>query len=186
MNLAELEGLIPEDVGAVLAFYAAKVPRDQAIVEVGSYKGKSTCYLATGARDGDGAHVWAVDAWDTDGNVTGRFGFAEPTTREAFERQVRSMRLWSRITPLRGFSVDVAATWEGPKIGLLYIDADHQAHNVRADFRSWEPHLQPGAIVIFDDVDTKRNPGVRVVVDELADVIGCHVEAGRLAVGTYR
>lgn len=185
MNPDELEGLITAEVGDTLSIYAAQVPADQAIVEVGSYKGKSTCYLAAGAKSGAGAKVYAVDAWDTAGNVTGRFGFAEPSTREAFERQVRSARLWSRVVPLQGFSTDIAAEWSGPPVGLLFIDADHAEHNVRADFRAWEPHLAPGATVIFDDVDTARNPGVRVVVDEVADVLGCSVEVGRLAVGRY-
>lgn len=184
-RLDALEGLIPRDVGVVLAGYAADVPADLAVVEVGSYKGKSGCFLAAGAKAGHGAHVWCVDAWDTDGNVTGRFGFADPATFTAFEAQVRKMRYTQRITPLKGFSADVAATWAGPAVGLLYIDADHNAHNVRADFKAWEPHLAPDAVVVFDDLDTKRNPGVRVVVDELRVAYPqwrLSVEAGRLAV----
>jgi hypothetical protein len=91
------------------------------------------------------------------------------------------------VIPLQGFSVDVAAEWAGPPVGLLYIDADHAEHNVRSDFWAWEPHLVPGASVVFDDVDTPRNPGVRVVVDELADVLGvCRVVEGQLAVGVYQ
>lgn len=182
-RLDQLEGLIPAEVGEALAGYAAQVPADLAIVEVGSYKGKSGCYLAAGAKSGHGAHVWCVDAWDTDGNVTGRFGFAEPSTFDAFQAQVRKMQYTKRITPLKGFSVEVAAHWTGPQIGLLYIDADHQARSVLADFRSWEPYLAPGAVVVFDDVDTKRNPGVRLIVDKLARTRGpSTVEAGRLAV----
>lgn len=187
-HLAELHGLIPPEVGAALADLAALVPSDQAIVEVGSFQGKSTCYLAEGAKAGDGAHVYAVDAWDLDGNVTGRFGFAEPATREAFEQQVRSARLWSRVTPRQGFSVDVAADWNGPPVGLLFIDADHHEDNVRADYRAWSPHLAAGAVVVFDDLDTPRNPGVRVVVDELVDELGLDVQvvAGQLAVLSRR
>lgn len=36
---------------------------------------------------------------------------------------------------------------------------------------------------MFDDVDTTNNPGVRVVVDELAPFGPWEVVAGRLAVG---
>lgn len=187
MNLADLEGLVSADVGEALMKLAADCPADQAVVELGSFKGKSTCYLATGARDGNGARVWAVDAWDLDGNETGRFGFAEPSTREVFERQLRAMRLWSRVTPIRAFAVDAATSWNGPPVGLLFVDADHQARSVRADYRAWRPHLAPGAVVVFDDYGTPRNPGVEVAVRELIPELGpFRLEAGQLAVGRLR
>ena len=62
-QLAELDGLISRDVGELLYSFAALVSADQAIVELGSYRGKSTCYLATGAALVNGAPVYAVDAW---------------------------------------------------------------------------------------------------------------------------
>ena len=54
-ELAELDGLIGRDVGELLYEYATAVESDCAIVELGSYRGKSTCYLATGAIAASGA-----------------------------------------------------------------------------------------------------------------------------------
>lgn len=181
-RLAALSGLVSEEVGLALADFAAKVEQHLAIVEVGSFRGKSTCYLASGAKNGIGAHVWAVDAWDLAGNITGRFGFAEPSTRETFDQQVKSMRLGTRVTAVQGFSVDVAARWDGPPVGLLFIDGDHTAEGVRRDWEAWRPHLAPCATVVFDDYDTPKNPGVRQVVDSLPG--HWEVVAGQLAVGT--
>jgi predicted O-methyltransferase YrrM len=186
MKPSELSGLIPVEVGEALAALAADVPNDQAIVEIGSFKGKSTCHLASGAKDGQGAHVWAIDPWDTPGNATGRFGFAESSTRRAFETQVRATGLGDRISAIQGFSLDVVTKWDGPRIGLLYIDGDHSETAVRADFEAWKEHLVPGATVAFDDLDTPKNPGVRIVVDELVTKGVLHdfqVEAERLAIG---
>lgn len=166
-DFATLEGLITHEKGCALAALAADVPPNQAIVEVGSYKGKSTCYLAYGAKHGAGAFVVAVDAWDLPGNTTGRFGYAEPGTRDAFEAQVRAAKLWGRVTPLHAFSVDAAAEYEGDAIGLLFIDADHEAASVKADFDAWAPYLASHALVVFDDYGTARNPGVAQVVDAL-------------------
>lgn len=185
-RLASLAGLVPEEVGEKLAELAAAVPGDLAIVEIGSYKGKSTCYLAAGAKDGHGARVYAVDAWDLAGNVTGRFGFAEPSTREAFEAQIRSVRLASRITPIQGFSSGVAAAWDGPPVGLLFVDGDHSAKAISEDISAWTPHLADGAVIVLDDLDTPKNPGVRQVYELLADRIDWRVEAGRLAIGAFR
>lgn len=164
--LAALEGLIPDALGLTLAAIAAGVPRSRAIVEVGSYRGKSTAYLAAGSRAGLGAPVFAVDPWDTPGNVTGRFGFADPTTREAFTRQLASVGLLEHVTPLRGFSTDVARHWLRP-IGLLYVDGSHTETDVRRDVDAWGPFLAPGAVIAFDDYRTERNPGVAKVVDRL-------------------
>lgn len=167
-GLAELSGLVSHATGMALAALAAKCPPHQAIVELGSYKGKSAAYLAAGARAGRGAPVHAVDAWDLPGNTTGRHGYAEPGTYEAFCAQLRQVGLWAHVTPHRGWSVEVAAEWPGPEVGLLYIDAGHEEENVRADLEAWLPHLAArGATIAFDDYRTPRNPGVALVVDSL-------------------
>lgn len=185
MELSDLRGLVPEEVGDALRSLAAEVPADLAIVEVGSHRGKSTAYLAAGAKDGHGAPVFAVDAWDLPGNVYGKHGYSAPIVREEFEAQLRAVRLWSRVTPIRGFSQEVASTWTGPPIGLLFIDADHSEKAVRADVAAWQGHVAAGGLIVLDDLDTPRNPGVRVVADDLA-AAGYHLEvvADRLAVLT--
>lgn len=186
-ELHDLQGLIPAALGEYLSDLAAAVPADHAIVECGSFKGKSTAYLAAGAKRGNGAHVFAVDPWDTPGNVTGRFGFAEPSTRAAFEQQLRSVRLWSKVTPIQAFAQDAARAWDGPPVGLLYIDSDHEYLSVREDFAAWHPHLAPGAAVAFDDYGTARNPGVARAVDEYVAARVLReftIVCERLAVGT--
>lgn len=182
-DLAQLNGLIPEEVGELLRSLAANVSADHSIVEIGSFKGKSTCYLATGALAGAGAHVWAVDPWDLVGNKTGRFGFAEASTREAFHLQVKEAGLEAQITAIQGFSVDVAKSWAGPPIGLLYIDGDHDKPSVYGDYIAWRGHLAPSAIVVFDDFITPRSPGVRKAIEQLG--LKYRLEAGRLAVVSY-
>lgn len=174
MQLSELVGLIPSEVGETLARYASRVPEDQAIVEIGSYKGKSTCYLASRAK----AHVWAIDAWDLKGNVPGRFRFDHAFGE--FESQVSAMGYEDRITPVRAFGAKLA--WHGPPVGLLFVDGDHSAKAVEADVRAWLPRMAPGATIILDDLDTPRNPGVRQAALRLGYPF--RVEAGRLAVWT--
>lgn len=174
-HLASLEGLISEAVGLCLAEHAAAVAAERAIVEIGSYCGKSTCYLAAGARAGHGAPVFAIDPWDSRGNPGGRFGFDQIATRRRFQEQVDASGLAAQITPLRAFaSRDIAPHWLRP-VGLLYIDGSHTEADVRADWNAWRGHLAAGAIVAFDDYRTARNPGVAAVVDRIP---GVRVELG--------
>lgn len=177
MQLAELAGLIPEEVGECLAEYASRVPHHQAIVEIGSYKGKSTCYLASRAT----AQVWAIDAWYLEGNVNGRFGFNHAFAE--FCQQVTAMDYWDRIRHIVGFGSEIA--WLGPSVGLLFVDGDHSADAVESDVRAWLPRMAPGAAIILDDLDTPKNPGVRTAALRLSDDLGpFRIEAGRLAVWT--
>lgn len=196
-NHRALSGLIPHDEGLELVRLAAAVPSDRAIVELGSYRGKSTSYLAAGARDGNGAPVFAIDPWDLPGNPAGRpsHAFDSPHNRDVFEAQLRSVRLWSRVTPIQSFAVDVAAEWHHVHpgrpawVGLLFVDANHDADAIRADIEAWWPHMDPVAgVIALDDIDTPKNPGVRVVADELLDRHGSRyrfdIRAERLAVFT--
>ena len=182
MRLDELVGLVPEEVGWRLAELAALVPPGQVIVEVGSFKGKSTCYLASGAQNA--VPIYAVDPWDSKGNVTGRFGFAERSTREKFNEQVRAMGFEEKIIPIQGFSKNVAENWvETRRIGLLFVDGDHHERSVLEDVEAWSPFLSHDALIVLDDLDTPRNPGVKRAADKLAERFGWYsVEAGRLAV----
>lgn len=176
-----LVGLMNPGVGPALHGLARAVPSGQAIVEVGSFRGKSTAYLAQGAKDGNEPPVFAVDPWDLAGNVYGKHGFTRPEVRESFEVQLRKVRLWGRVVQVQAFSVDAAKVYDGPPIGLLFIDGDHSYRAVRADFEAWSPLLADGAVVAFDDFDTKPNPGVAQFVGEL---VGYDVEivADHLAV----
>lgn len=181
-RIAELDGLITPEVGEVLARLAGGVSDHLAIVEIGSFRGQSTTALALGAKDGRGAHVWAVDPWDLPGTVHGKHGYNRPIIREQFETQLRAAKVWSRVTPVQAFSVDAAAAWDGPPIGLLFVDGDHAAPSIRADLAAWTPHLADGHVVALDDWGTPRNPGVAEVVSGLENRYSVTIEAERLAV----
>lgn len=184
MNLEEriekihgLRGLVPPKVGWALTRYAQEAVGP--IVELGAFRGQSTAYLAAGARWVGGETVHAFDAWDLPGNLPGkRDRFIEPDGQEEFERQLRSVGLWSQVKATKAFTTDAAKDWSGP-VGLLFIDADHHYESVKADFEAWRPHLMPDATVLFDDWGTPKNPGVKQFTDELGRY---EVEAERLAV----
>jgi MMP 1-O-methyltransferase len=164
-ELAALEGLVAESTGIRLAALAQHISPEHAIVELGAYKGKSTCYLAAGAMRGRGAHVYTVDAWDMPQNIYGKHGFTDPAVRAKFDEQVDSLGMNDKITAIQGLSARVARTWMRP-VGMLFIDASHEYDDVRADYYAWARHLVPGATVVFDDY-SRRNRGVVRFVDEL-------------------
>lgn len=175
-DLETLDGLISAEVGELLHNHAAVVPASNAIVELGSYKGKSTAYLARGAIIGYGAPVLAVDAWSEEvsawrNRVLERLPSA---TYHEFLDQLKRAGVQKQVTPVRSMTTLAAEMWgesigNGNPVGLLYIDGDHHFEAVMADFRAWRPHLSDDALIIFDDYDTDTNPGVLAAVSALAE-----------------
>ncbi|HLS02354.1 MAG TPA: class I SAM-dependent methyltransferase [Beutenbergiaceae bacterium] len=167
--LSTLDTLSPLDSMHTLYHLAAAVPSDEAIVELGTYKGASACWLAAGAQAGLGALVWTIDPHDlpgfrtTTGRGKGGLDFTQATIREQAAKQIKKCGLTEHVTMVRGFSVEEAQKWDGPKVGLLFIDGDHREHAARKDFRSWQPHLTREAVVCWDDY-APSHPGVPAAV----------------------
>ncbi len=165
-SFQSVRGATPEAIGAVLAHFAAGVPRDQAIVELGVFCGRTALQLAWGAQQGHGAHVWGIDAWDLPGNPYDP-PFTRPETRHLAYRNVEANGYGGRVTLLNDFSHHVATKWDGPPVGLLFVDADHSYKGARRDITGWAKHLAPGAVIAVDDYHHPDWPGVAEAVDEL-------------------
>lgn len=174
-RLAGFAGCTDPDTYQLLYELASHVPAGEAIVELGTYRGKSACYLAAGARAGCGAHVWTIDPHDlpgkrfpTDVRPTRKLDYTDPAIRQDAERQIEQSGFSGRVTMVRDFSVEAAAEWVGPQVGLLFVDGDHRQGAVRRDFRAWQPHLSSGALVVFDDF-SMSHPGVPMALLELVN-----------------
>lgn len=188
-ELAELDGLIGRDVGELLHDYASRVEGDRAIVELGSYRGKSTCYLASGSLDSWEAPVYAVDAWSEDVSAWRKSVMAElPSPAfEDFMAQVAKAGVEKIVRPVRSLTALAGEQYVGEPVALLYIDGDHHKEAALADFRAWRRHLTEDAVIIFDDYGVTKNIGVTEAVDALVasgELANFGVLAdGRLAAG---
>src|SRR5690606_32548683 len=126
-----------------LANLAAKVAKTKAIVEIGVYRGGSLRTIAQAAR----CRVYGVDAW-------GLPGVYPPGTENPDKYGVENKAIAERAvadldnaTLIHNYSADAAATYDGPPIGMLYIDSVHTRDAVLADWHAWSQHLAPRAIV---------------------------------------
>ena len=161
-NEAELDALdgwsaVKLDEGRYLAFLASVTPCHLAIVEIGCFQGRSTCFLASGSKFGFKAPVYAVDPWElhVDG-ITGEQLYA------AFRRNVSKIGVDDLVHPLKGPSSEVVKSWEGP-IGLLHIDDGHDYADVLGECLDWSPLVVRDGWVAFHDC---YYPDVAKVIDE--------------------
>ena len=125
------------------------------VVEIGSYLGASTCFLATGIRQKHGK-VYAVDTWQNQGMSEG-----ERDTYTEFLQNIEPLK--DAIVPLKGTSTTIAKTFFH-KIDLLFIDGDHSYEGCLHDWQAWSPFLNENAIVVFHDVSWSE--GVQRVIQE--------------------
>lgn len=161
--LATIPGEISEREGLGLAWLASRVPAGLCIVEIGSYMGRSTCYLAEGAlHSGSGVQIFAVDLW---GEAPWP-QYSDPTNYQAFCRAVSALRLRDMVTAMPADSSPAAAAWAGPSIGLLFVDANHTFEGVGNDYRAWQRHIAPGGLLALHDAADPQW-GVGRAIDEV-------------------
>lgn len=142
-----------------IVFKIARSLRDfSVVVEIGAYKGKSTCFIAEGLK-GSSSRLYSVDTWFNDGGM-------RQARMDTFPDFLRNISPWSdKIIPLRGFSADIRKTWPlERKIDFLWIDGDHAYTGVKKDIEDWLPLVRDGCFVCFHDY--REYPGVKRAVDE--------------------
>lgn len=127
-------------------------PVEGAIVEIGSWKGLSTIYLAAGSKRAGRERVTAIDLFD----------FSLPE----FQSNVIRAGVADWIDPVVGDSATVASQWEGGPIRLLFIDGDHAYDYVRSDFEAWARWVVPGGTVVFHDALEPCLPDISRYLDE--------------------
>jgi len=125
------------------------------IVEIGSYLGASSCFLALGAMN-NGSTVYCVDTWKNQAMSEGE--------RDTYENFLENTKLFPNIVPLRGYSGDIGRTFDR-QIDLLFVDGDHSYGGVKIDVQTWSPFLKNESVIIFHDIGWAE--GVAKVIDEL-------------------
>ncbi|MGK2881698.1 MAG: class I SAM-dependent methyltransferase [Mycobacterium sp.] len=165
-----------------MMLYAAGKLSTGPVVEVGSFLGRSTCFLAAGAEIA-GQHVWAVDPWEGGtGDPGSQNARNQVDVQPMFESNLRRTDLQQVVTGLRGSAAQVAPKWTNGEISVLFIDGLHDYNGVMNDYVSFAPHLAADCRLIFDDYAPAEFPGVREAVDEIAEMRGATVHvANRFA-----
>jgi predicted O-methyltransferase YrrM len=155
---AGIEGWLSEAQGRALYAAAAACSGRGAIVEIGSWKGRSTVWLAHGAARA-GQVVRAIDP-----HVGSRENPHEHTL-DAFRANLERAGAAPFVEPLVMTSAEAARALTGP-VELLFVDGDHSPEGARADADIWLPRVLEGGTVMFHDVATSGYAGPRRVFQQ--------------------
>ena len=136
-RIARIQGWLGDAEARALYEAARACTGRGVIVEIGSWKGKSTICLASGSRDGARVPVYSVD-------------LHRDKSFQRFAANVERAGLTELVRPIRASSQDEAADVEEP-IELLFVDGAHDELGVQADFDRWVPQVVEGGLVFFHD-----------------------------------
>jgi len=160
-KIFSVEGQISYSECSLLFNLASRISSG-CIVEIGSYRGRSTVALASGSMTGSRVAVYAIEPHESfTGALGGVFG---PQDRKEFFKNVLRTGVGEIVRLVNLPSKVVSKGWD-KEIALLWIDGDHKYEAVRRDFDCWEPFVVKGGIIAFHD---SKDPelGPSKVIDE--------------------
>jgi hypothetical protein len=193
---------MPDAEGVALHLAARRAVRSGLgpLVEIGSYRGRSTLYIAAalaagGSRPFPGprwrarapAHtprLYSVDhhrgseemqpGWEHhDASIV------DPATGlmdslPAWRRAVHEAGAEDLVIGIVGESAAVAADWAAP-LSLVFIDGGHGRDVAWADYRGWAPRVAPGGMLVLHDVFPDPADGGRPPYECFVDALASGV-----------
>ncbi len=196
-------GLIEEREGLALARLAeaAAASRLGPIVEVGAYRGRSTCFLAAGSLAAgppdDVVPVFSIDHHRGSEEMQAGWPAHDPGVVDDTTRRMDSLPSWRRaieaagvedvVVGVVGDSPTVARYWGHP-LSLVVLDGGHGAAIAWADYRGWSAHVAPGGVLAIHDVFPDPTDGGRPPYECYLDALesGRFVEDAAAASGSLR
>lgn len=143
--IASIEGWLSDEVAQLLMSFSAR-ESSGAIVEVGSWKGKSTIAMALANPN---RKIYAVDPFT--GSQEHEYLADEPVdTYSEFLSNIQKYNVHKQITTLRMTSQD-AVNEVSDSVSMIFIDGSHEYDDVKLDFDIWFPRLTPGGVILFHD-----------------------------------
>jgi len=163
----KVPGFLVEEEARFLGMAAACSPAEGAIVEIGSFKGKSTVMMAKVAEHYGLGKIVAIDPHNFNSPELHELRTApESSTYDEFVRNIQAAGVGEFVELHRAFSKDMSAAWTRP-IRFLWIDGDHTYKGAKTDFDGFFRHVRPGGVVAFHDALHVFSGPIRVFVEDV-------------------
>lgn len=136
---------------------ALEVPQNSILVELGSFCGNSSYYLAEAARSTNSA-LFCVDSFKV-----GFDGQPQIDSRSKW-KQVMSNNM--DVTTLLDMTTHDASLIFDKEIDFIFIDADHTYEGLLLDLQDWLPKVKSGGLVLLHDYTNTACPGIKKAFEE--------------------
>jgi MMP 1-O-methyltransferase len=161
----KVPGHLTENEARFLGLLAACVPAKGTIVEIGSFKGRSTVMLAKVASRYGCGPVVAIDPHNSP-ILLDRGANPEASSYHEFLNSILAAGVSNHVESCAAYSKEVAKSWNRP-IRVLWIDGDHSYEGAKNDLDGFFPHLSPLGVVAFHDALNAFPGPIRVFVENI-------------------
>lgn len=158
-----IDGWLHDYEGELLYTIAKNCAGSGVIVEVGSWKGKSTTWIGRGSRRGKSTKIYAIDphVGSTEHQAGGKVW-----TFEEFVRNIKASGIDDIVVPMVKTSEDAAKEVAEP-VEFVFIDGAHEYDFVKLDYELWYPKVITGGTMAFHDTIGWIGPK-KVVSEDIA------------------
>jgi predicted O-methyltransferase YrrM len=141
----------PEEL-AFLYETARSMPENAVVVEIGSFKGRSSVATCEGLSSVPGARFVAIDPWRRKDVRTGDvYEAGDPDEDRVYRRFLRNTGPYDFVEPMRTTSLEAVKDFADESVDWIFIDGDHRFDAIRADILAWYPKVKPGGLVSGHD-----------------------------------
>jgi len=162
---AQIEGyLTPQEVRFLCLLGVFQTASGE-VLEIGSFKGKSTVILAKSVQLSGEDKIIAVDPLSLPSDT-------DPFVRDSslvvkdFKQNLKEQNVEHMVEFHQMLSQDLGAKWDR-KLRLLWIDGDHTYAGAKLDFDMFSPFLSDGAIIAIHDVLHPHKGPIRVFMEDI-------------------
>jgi len=132
---------------AFLFGIAHAIPHGGTVVEIGSWKGRSTVAICEGLK---GASMYAVDTFGGDPDLMERYA-EELQEDRVYKEFCDHTAAYAFLEVLRMTSSEASTRFEDSSLDWVFIDADHTFDRVHEDISCWLPKVKPGGLISGHD-----------------------------------
>lgn len=151
-NYTEIEGWCADEITSIYDEAISRAKGGEIFVELGCYKGRSTCYMIDSIiKSGKNIKFYVVDNFSTLGDVKAQF------FENLGEERIK------KIIFLEQDSYLSASNFLNESVDYLFIDTDHKFEVLDKELSAWIPKVKIGGIISGHDFN---NGGVKQAVEK--------------------
>lgn len=161
------------------------LPEKATIVEIGSWRGRSTCCLATYVKESNkDIKIHAIDTFEGSDEKVHREIMSKMTKSlyDDFISNINACGVADLITPMKMTSIEASEKFKDKTVDFIFIDGAHDYDSVKEDIDAWLPKVKSGGLICGDDYGDTFEGVKRAVTEKFGSRVNVHKSCWYVAI----
>jgi len=171
-KFSTIPGMVSLEEGVYLYFLAYSSSTTGDIIEIGSWQGRSTSFLAQGCRDSGNGIVHAIDPFTGNEGKENQYRVEKKDLSDLQQMFIKNIKDANLLDYVKLYPVSAKTArpdLESISARILFIDGNHDYGFVKSDMDMYLSLLKPGGIVVLDDYRPACSGVVKAVKETLLE-----------------